>query len=172
MRAWEPLEIHKLAGPGERETCVAELNSAFGLRPVQAERFSHELSRGQRQRAVIARVLASRPQLLVCDEPVAALDAMARVAGHLHVHDSFGRPQASYKPFFVQENNALGIGDLHMPLGWGDIDWDDIFADLEFLPDTVLMMEIGPRYRNEQPQSLERARALMARNGKAAARAA
>jgi sugar phosphate isomerase/epimerase len=96
------------------------------------------------------------------------LRAMAPVAGHLHVHDSFGRPQAGYKPFFVQENNALGIGDLHMPLGWGDIDWDDIFAELEFLPDTVLMMEIGPRYRNEQPQSLERARALMARNEKAA----
>lgn len=100
------------------------------------------------------------------------LRAMAPVAGHLHVHDSFGRPQAFYKPFFVQENNALGIGDLHMPLGWGDIDWDDIFAELEFLPGTVLMMEIGPRYRNEQPQSLERARALMARNCKAAARAA
>jgi len=100
------------------------------------------------------------------------LRAMAPVAGHLHVHDSFGRPQGGYKPFFVQENNALGIGDLHMPLGWGDIDWDDIFAELEFLPETVLMMEIGPRYRNEQPQSLERARALMAQNGMAKARAA
>lgn len=96
------------------------------------------------------------------------LRAMAPVAGHLHVHDSFGRPQAFYRPFFVQENTALGIGDLHMPLGWGDIDWDDIFAELEFLPDTVLMMEIGPRYRNEQPQSLERARALIAQNGEAA----
>ena len=96
------------------------------------------------------------------------LRAMAPVAGHLHVHDSFGRPQAFSRPFFVQENTALGIGDLHMPLGWGDIDWDDIFAELEFLPDTVLMMEIGPRYRNEQPQSLERARALIAQNGEAA----
>lgn len=55
-----------------------------------------------------------------------------------------------------------------MPLGWGDIDWDDVFAELEFSPDTVLVMEIGPRYRNEQLQSLERARALMARNGEAA----
>lgn len=96
------------------------------------------------------------------------LRAMAPVTGHLHVHDSFGRPQAFYRPFFVQENNALGIGDLHMPLGWGDIDWDDIFDELEFLPDTILMMEIGPRYRNEQPQSLERARALIARNGRVA----
>ena len=92
------------------------------------------------------------------------LRAMAPVTGHLHVHDSFGRPQAFFRPFFVQENTALGIGDLHMPLGWGDIDWDDIFTELKFLPETVLMMEIGPRYRSEQPASLERAKSLMALN--------
>ena len=55
----------------------------------------------------------------------------------------------------------MGIGDLHMPLGWGDIDWDSIFAELSFLPDTVLMMEIGRRYRREQPASLARARELV-----------
>jgi sugar phosphate isomerase/epimerase len=86
--------------------------------------------------------------------------AMAPVTGHLHVHDSFGRPQGFYKAFFPQENTAMGIGDLHMPLGWGDIEWDSIFAELDFLPGTVLMMEIGHRYRNEQPASLERARKL------------
>ncbi|HCV71772.1 MAG TPA: myo-inositol catabolism protein [Agrobacterium sp.] len=89
------------------------------------------------------------------------LRAMAPVAGHLHVHDSFGRPQGFYQPYFDQENTALGIGDLHMPLGWGDIDWQGIFSELTFLPDTVLMMEIGRRYRAEQPASLETARHLM-----------
>lgn len=92
------------------------------------------------------------------------LRAMAPVAGHLHVHDSFGRPQAFYKPYHVQENTALGIGDLHMPLGWGDIDWEEIFSELTFLPDTVLMMEIGRRYHAEQPASLERAKRLMTLN--------
>ena len=86
--------------------------------------------------------------------------AMAPVAGHLHVHDSFGRPQGFYKPFHPQENTAMGIGDLHMPLGWGDIDWDSIFGELDFLPGTVMMMEIGPRHRSEQPESLRRARQL------------
>jgi sugar phosphate isomerase/epimerase len=86
--------------------------------------------------------------------------AMAPVTGHLHVHDSFGRPQAFYKAFHPQENTAMGIGDLHMPLGWGDINWDSIFAELDFLPDTVMMMEIGPRYRSEQPASLARAMQL------------
>ncbi|RYE44397.1 MAG: sugar phosphate isomerase/epimerase [Hyphomicrobiales bacterium] len=90
----------------------------------------------------------------------AEIRAMAPVAGHLHLHDSFGRPQGFYKPFHPAENTAMGIGDLHMPLGWGDIAWDEIFAELSFLPDTVAMMEIGRRYRREQPESLARAKAL------------
>lgn len=49
------------------------------------------------------------------------------------------------------------MGDLHMSLGWGDIEWDDIFGELVFLPGTVLM-EIGPRYRSEQPDCLARAK--------------
>ncbi len=92
------------------------------------------------------------------------LRAMAPVTGHLHVHDSFGRPQAFYKPYHIQENTALGIGDLHMPLGWGDMDWEGIFSELTFLPGTVLMMEIGRRYHAEQPESLTRAKKLIAEN--------
>jgi len=86
--------------------------------------------------------------------------AMAPVAGHLHVHDSFGRPIGFYQPYHPQEATALGLGDLHMPLGWGDIDWEDIFDELDFLPGTVLMMEIGGRYSREQPACLAMARAL------------
>jgi sugar phosphate isomerase/epimerase len=100
------------------------------------------------------------------------LRAMAPVAGHLHVHDSFGRPQGFYQPHHPQEATALGLGDLHMPLGWGDIDWEAIFAELTFLPNTVLMMEIGRRYWAEQPASLERARRLMALNAQGSALAA
>jgi sugar phosphate isomerase/epimerase len=87
---------------------------------------------------------------------------MAPVAGHLHVHDGFGRPQGFFQGYHPQENTALGIGDLHMPLGWGDIAWEAIFSELEVLPDTVLMMEIGARYAAEQPASLVRAKALAA----------
>jgi sugar phosphate isomerase/epimerase len=100
------------------------------------------------------------------------LRAMAPVTGHLHVHDSFGRPQGFYKAFHPQESTALGIGDLHMPVGWGDIAWEEIFGELEFLPDTVLMMEIGTRYRSEQPACLERAKQLIVLNGNSAAIAA
>ena len=55
----------------------------------------------------------------------------------------------------------LGIGDLHLPIGWGDIPWDDIFSELSFLPDTALIMEIGAeRFRDQQPACLTRAQEL------------
>jgi sugar phosphate isomerase/epimerase len=95
----------------------------------------------------------------------AELRAMASVAGHLHVHDSFGQPEGATPFFFPSEQTALGLGDLHLPLGWGDIAWDDIAADLEVLPGTVLMMEIGERYRAEHEACLSRAREIAARIG-------
>lgn len=91
----------------------------------------------------------------------AEVAAMAPVTGHLHVHDSFGRPIGRFKPFYPQEATALGLGDLHMPLGWGDIDWETLFADIDVLPGTFLIMEIEARYRSEQPESLAIARRLI-----------
>jgi len=89
----EPLDIHRIGGLGERADTARAMLKAVSLSAEYGHRFPHELSGGQRQRAVLARALVTRPDLLVCDEPVSALDVsiQAQVVNLLvDLQDEFG----------------------------------------------------------------------------------
>jgi sugar phosphate isomerase/epimerase len=100
------------------------------------------------------------------------LQAFAPVVNHLHVHDSLGRPTSVGGFYRFAEQIAFGMGDLHMPLGWGDIPWDAILPGLPLRPGTVMIVELQERYWAELDQCAATARRFMDMVNGAAARAA
>ncbi|MDZ4791063.1 MAG: sugar phosphate isomerase/epimerase [Hyphomicrobiales bacterium] len=90
---------------------------------------------------------------------VAEAKALAPYAKHLHIHDSFGRLQNI--PIYTRsERVAFGLGDLHLPIGWGAIPWDDLMTSLDFPQGLVMNLELAPPYWSELETSVASLRRL------------
>ncbi|MGO9545470.1 MAG: sugar phosphate isomerase/epimerase family protein [Rhodomicrobium sp.] len=87
--------------------------------------------------------------------------ALGRVSKHLHIHDSFGDP-LQLRTYARSERVAYGLGDLHLPIGWGNLPWQDLMARLEFEPDAIFNLELPVPYWFEVPGSVRAMREMMA----------
>jgi sugar phosphate isomerase/epimerase len=87
--------------------------------------------------------------------------ALARVCRHLHVHDSFGDP-SDLRTYSRSERVAYGLGDLHLPIGWGSLPWPQLMAELEFEPDVIFNLELPKPYQSELPDSFRAVREMIA----------
>jgi peptide/nickel transport system ATP-binding protein len=115
----EPAEIGRIGSASERRARVVQLLELVGLRAVDQTRYPHEFSGGQRQRIGLARALCIQPQLLVCDEPVSALDVS------------------------IQAQILNLIGDLRVELGLTLIVISHNLEVVRHLADRVLVMYLG-----------------------------
>ncbi|MFQ6016979.1 MAG: ABC transporter ATP-binding protein [Kiloniellaceae bacterium] len=101
----EPLVIHRIGNPDSRAEMVKELMRAVGLDIRHLKRYPHSFSGGQRQRIGIARTLALRPDLVICDEPVSALDVSIQAQILNLLKDLKAELGLTY--FFISHNLAV-----------------------------------------------------------------
>ena len=101
----EPLNSLTNFSSQKKQTLVNDLFAAVGLRPEQQRLFPHQFSGGQRQRIGIARALATQPELIICDEPVSALD----VAVQAQILNLLRELQSKFELTYLFISHDLGV---------------------------------------------------------------
>ncbi len=91
---------------------------------------------------------------------LAEAKALARVARHLHLHDSLGDP-AQLRTYSRSERVAYGLGDLHLPIGWGNLPWQAMMGAFEFEADVIFNLELPVQYWFPVPESVEAMRGMI-----------
>jgi oligopeptide transport system ATP-binding protein len=128
----EPLVVHKIGGTNEINERVDQLLAQVGLNAAFANRYPHEFSGGQRQRIGVARALALNPDLIVCDEPISALD----VSIQAQVINLLKELQAEFKLTYIFISHDLSL--------------------VEYIADRVAVMYLGRLVELAEKQALYR----------------
>ncbi len=163
----EPLEVNKIGTPAERKRRVQELLEVVGLNPEHYNRFPHEFSGGQRQRIGVARALAVNPKLIVCDEPVSALDVSVQAQILNLLKDLQGEFGLTYLFIAHDLNVVRHISDRVMVMYLGKIVEEASDNDLYRHPYPPVLGSAALRGAGPQPRARPEAQAHRARGRRA-----
>lgn len=153
----EPLRNYKAVESGKQRDRVAELLEIVGLRPEYMSRYPHAFSGGQRQRIGIARALALNPQLIVCDEPVSALDVSVQAQVLNLLQELRDRLELTY--LFISHDLSVvrHLSDRVMVMYVGKIvevaNTEDLFNDVQHPYSEALLASaptIDPRAKRDR----------------------